>query len=419
MVVSGPVRSGNRKHLKEAVDEAGATKQRKLSADAAGTRKQLKLSGVEAAEGSKSVRTAARIAALETELRILDAAASADTGSEVKRHGAVESPQLRLTTIIRGKQDARFRLDHDELLEALEQFGGDLGPEKSAVRTLVVVAHPDDESVGAGAQLARLRDVTVLHVTDGAPRAPGYAERMGFASADDYREFRRREVRDALALVGIPEERQLCLGIPDGEAPFHLVELALSLAELFDEMAPEVVLTHPYEGGHTDHDAVAFAVHLACGVLRREGAAVPAVLELTSYHYRNGGRVVHDFLPHPEAAELLRTVKLSRDATELKERVYERFVTQRRCLEQFRTDLEKFRPAPRYNFTAPPHDGTLDYELRSKRMSGEEWRSMAGRALDRLRTRRGRRWVGTGSATAGLTWSSARTTLVTPAALTT
>ncbi|MBV9250682.1 MAG: hypothetical protein JO227_15715, partial [Acetobacteraceae bacterium] len=38
------------------------------------------------------------------------------------------------------------------------------------MRSAVVVAHPDDETVGAGASLRLFRDLTLVHVTDGAPR---------------------------------------------------------------------------------------------------------------------------------------------------------------------------------------------------------------------------------------------------------
>src|SRR4029077_3455583 len=47
----------------------------------------------------------------------------------------------------------------------------------------------------------------------------------------------------------------------DQQAAFRLAELARRLAALFAERGIAVVLTHACEGGHPDHDAVAFAVH--------------------------------------------------------------------------------------------------------------------------------------------------------------
>jgi LmbE family N-acetylglucosaminyl deacetylase len=334
-----------------------------------------------------SVREASRLAALQTELRLLGDLASLDTVQGLQPYLALNSPCVTPATIVQSERDARFRIAPTHLENVLRHFGSRLEEVQNAPSLLIVVAHQDDETIGAGAQLARLNDVTVLHVTDGAPRDPAYARRFGYANVSDYGEARREEAAAALRLAGIPEERQLCLGIPDGEAPFHLVELAMTLADVMDELRPEAILTHPYEGGHTDHDAIAFAVHLACGILRRDGTPTPVVLELTSYHQQNGQRVVHSFLPQ-ETPVPMRSVRLSREAAELKARMYECFRTQQRCLQQFTTDIERFRAAPRYNFTRPPHDGTLDYERRSRRMSGGEWRSHARRALARLRTRK-------------------------------
>ena len=55
-----------------------------------------------------------------------------------------------------------------------------------AERVMIVVAHPDDETIGIGAQLGRFDDALLVHVTDGAPRDGDDARNYGFASVADY-----------------------------------------------------------------------------------------------------------------------------------------------------------------------------------------------------------------------------------------
>ena len=50
----------------------------------------------------------------------------------------------------------------------------------------------------------------------------------------------------------------------------------------------DLVLTHAYEGGHPDHDAVAFAVS-GGGAARGSDAADTTVVEMPFYHAGPGG----------------------------------------------------------------------------------------------------------------------------------
>lgn len=296
-------------------------------------------------------------------------------------------PKKRLSApglIIKPKR-SRFKAGRKTGEHALERLIA-LGPvDVAPPRVAVIVAHPDDEAIGAGILLAEIPDAVVVHVTDGAPRSSATVRRRGFKTREAYAEARRAEVVNALQLVGLPEDRIRCLGFVDGEATLRLVELCHDVIDLLLELEPEVVLTHPYEGGHTDHDATAFAVHLACGILRREGVASPIILELTSYHQRNGKRVRSAFLPRKGVPE--RALDLDNDAQLLKARMFEAFVSQRDCLRDFPLQAERFRVAPRYDFTQPPHEGTLDYERFCATICGDEWRARASRALELLRAR--------------------------------
>jgi LmbE family N-acetylglucosaminyl deacetylase len=288
--------------------------------------------------------------------------------------------------ILRPRAESRFALPRatsEQLLGRLILESPLVGPPP---KTAVIVAHPDDEAIGAGALMRDLPGVVVAHVTDGAPKRPEVAQRNGHETREDYLRARREEVVAALGLVGIPAERIRCLGFVDGEAALRLVEVSYAVAGLLDELRPEVVLTHPYEGGHTDHDATAFAVHLACGVLRREGAPAPIVLELASYHNRGGRRVHADFLPFWTVPT--RRVDLPPEAQLLKARMFRYFTTQQHVLSSFPLNVERFRIAPRYVFTAPPHAGPLDYERYCTTITGAEWRANAEKALQVLRAKR-------------------------------
>jgi len=232
-------------------------------------------------------------------------------------------------------------------------------------RTLIVAAHPDDETIGSGIWIARHKcreRITIVHVTDGATR--------DFPDREDYARKRRQELLAAVALCGIRPQQCRNLGFTDKEAWLHMPELVESISELIRQLRPELIMTHPYEGGHPDHDAAAFAVAQAL-----EGRA--AHWEFASYHAGPRGIITCEFL----RSEPTRVVRLAPSERDLKRAMFAAFVSQQHVLEMFELDRETFRRAPAYDFTQPPHAGELNYEQWGF-ATGQEWRSLATQALN-------------------------------------
>jgi N-acetylglucosamine malate deacetylase 2 len=252
-----------------------------------------------------------------------------------------------------------------------------MGPDEphSSGTILIVAAHPDDETIGAGARLREWRErVRIVHVTDGAPRNLADARNAGCTTREEYATVRSREVMNAVALAGICPEQCRTLGIADQEASFALAEITRHVSALIDEIRPAIVLTHPYEGGHPDHDSCAFAVHTAA-------AAHPelAVWEFASYHAGPSGMVTGQFLhdtPHP-----VFTYSLSAAERQRKREMFNCFATQLHMLANFGLEQESFRLAPVYDFTKPPHEGILHYENCDWGMTGSRWRDLAASIL--------------------------------------
>ncbi|HEX2865894.1 MAG TPA: PIG-L family deacetylase [Ignavibacteriales bacterium] len=263
--------------------------------------------------------------------------------------------------------------------DVLELF---CGSEEILLKTTVISAHPDDEIIGASSRLPILKNVYIIHTTDGAPRNNIDARATGFNSNLDYARARRQELYRALEIAGIPPDRCLEMGFKDQETSFNLIPLSERLEEVLRELRPEIILTHAYEGGHPDHDSTAFAVHLAASSIYGKGFAPPVLIEFTSYHDSHGQIRTSEFLSDPD--ERTCTIVLSEEERITKKRMLDCFLTQKNVLSVFNIEKEAFRFAPFYDFLKPPHAGTLYYEHFDWGIKGENWRRFASEALDFL-----------------------------------
>ena len=125
-------------------------------------------------------------------------------------------------------------------------------------RTLVLVAHPDDECIAFGALLQRMQEPLVVFATNGSPVDPYFWQKYG--SPEAYAELRRQEalksmhaagVKDVLFLADMPGGQDLI----DQELFRNLRTAYELLADVVARRMTTTILTLAYEGGHPDHDS--------------------------------------------------------------------------------------------------------------------------------------------------------------------
>ncbi len=139
---------------------------------------------------------------------------------------------------------------------------------------VVIAPHADDETLGCGATIARLRAtgrrVRITIVTDGAASVSANS-----VEANSIVDLRHKEAVRAAEILGVARKDVIFLNIPDGNAAAHADEIVSALAGIIRESAPAHIFSPYGHDLHPDHRAVAAAVNR----LRRNGVIVCPVYE--------------------------------------------------------------------------------------------------------------------------------------------
>src|SRR5579863_10285201 len=218
------------------------------------------------------------------------------------------------------------------------------------VRTLVLVAHPDDECIAFGGLLQRMREPVVVFATNGSPADPYFWKKYG--SREAYAALRRREALASMSAVGVKDVIFLA-DLPGGEALVdqelfcHLVPAFDLLADIMRRRMTTALLTLAYEGGHPDHDSCSF---LAAQLAKLN--QLPC-WEAPLYHRNDDGRgTFQDFIATSgEEVEVQPTA----DEELRKRQMCLAYSSQGDFLSRFRLSPEIVRPQIAYDYSRPPH----------------------------------------------------------------
>lgn len=154
--------------------------------------------------------------------------------------------------------------------------------EQACSRLVVVAAHPDDESLGAGGLIATAAAaelsvyVVLLTAGEASPFASPTSTRHALAT------LRLAEMENALARLA-PENYLVFLGAPDGEVAAAEDQVAASLTELLGDGRRTLVAAPWRHDGHPDHDAAGRAAATAA---RASGARL-VEYPLLAWTYRS------------------------------------------------------------------------------------------------------------------------------------
>lgn len=237
-------------------------------------------------------------------------------------------------------------------------------------RILILAAHPDDEVVGFCTTAARAQqagaEIYVYFATDGciAARTLWPWQRKYHTQ---YVAKRRHEAETVANFLSYK-----IVGWGQRPARYLWRELSVvyeEICEIVKNLQINQIWLPAYEGGNADHDGLnaigkifksrsQISEHLPKSDTFPKTFPMPVVLEFAEYNW-HGQKARAQTFPYPNGSEY--TLILTPDESAHKTKALQLYASEQQNLNYVGKQQECFRPLADYNYTAPPHEGTLWY----------------------------------------------------------
>ena len=156
------------------------------------------------------------------------------------------------------------------------------------MKIMVISPHPDDETLGAGGSILKLRDlgneIYWLNITDART---GYS--MGFI---EKRKIQISRIREYFGFDGF-----INLKFPPANLNDNIKrELISSIGEAFDQVKPDCIILPDYNDAHSDHKYVFEAAYACSKIFRR--SYIKRILTMEILSETNFGMPYDTFNPN-------------------------------------------------------------------------------------------------------------------------
>lgn len=219
-------------------------------------------------------------------------------------------------------------------------------------KILVLVPHPDDEVVACFETIRMARaagsQVYALYLTNGciAKNTLWPWQRWRYERNVARRRTEAEEVARELHITSAGRNSR-----PARYLWRNLPHVMADVKDAISAHAIDQLWLPAYEGGNPDHDGL--------NAIGQKFKPSLKVLEFAEYNFH--GKTAHsNHFPHPNGTEII--IKLDPNAQAAKLRALQLYASEKSNLNYIGTEQEAFRPLADYDYSKPPHEGTLWYE---------------------------------------------------------